>query len=107
MSKAKLEFVLKQIDDIEFIINKYTSIENALADRIAKPAILMALLQIGEVLGKIKFENSILNEYAKGAYNVRNFIAHDYEGVNLAIIENIIRNMLKPLKEEVENELKN
>ncbi len=36
---------------------------------------------------------------------MRNFIAHDYEGVNLAIIENILRTMIDPLKSEIEKEL--
>lgn len=106
MSKCKLEFILKMIDDIEFILSKHTSITEALNDRISKPAIMMSLLQIGEVMSKIDFENEFLSASAKGAYNVRNFIAHDYEGINLAIIENILRTLLKPLKVEIEQELK-
>ena len=33
-------------------------------------------------------------------YDVRTYIAHDYEGVNLAIVEWIIRNGLPKFKEE-------
>jgi uncharacterized protein with HEPN domain len=94
------------IDDIEYIIAQHNGIvTDALSHRISKPAVLMSLLQIGETLGKIKFENDILSEYARGAYNVRNFIAHDYEGVNMAIIENIVRTMLTPLKIAIKEEL--
>lgn len=107
MSKSKLEFILQMIDDIEYIVAQHNGIvTDALLHRISKPAILMSLLQIGEALGKMRFENELLSEYAKGAYNVRNFIAHDYEGVNMAIIENIVRTMLKPLKEVIAQALK-
>ena len=39
----------------------------------------------------------------KGMYDVRTFIAHDYEGVNLAIVEWIIRNGLPKFKEQCNN----
>ncbi len=61
----------------------------------------MCLMQIGEKLNKIETTNKNLLEAKRGAYNTRNFIAHDYEGVNLALIENIVRNLLKPLKDEI------
>jgi len=105
MSKAKYQFVLKMIEDIEYIVEQSNSITDALSDRIKKPAILMSLLQIGETLNKIQTNNPQLVQAQKGAYNVRNFIAHDYEGINLALIENIIRNLLKSLKDEIEQEL--
>jgi uncharacterized protein with HEPN domain len=105
MSKVKLEFVLSMIDDIEYILSKTNSITEALNDRIYKPAILMSLLQIGETLNKVETTNTKLLEYIRGAYNVRNFIAHDYEGVNLSIIEHILRELLQPLKDEIQIEL--
>ena len=37
----------------------------------------------------------------KGAYAVRNFIAHDYEGVDLAFIENILRFKIQELKKDI------
>jgi len=46
--------------------------------------IMMGLLQIGESLNRIDreyLEKYNLLEDTKGAYNVRNFIAHNYEGV--------------------------
>ena len=63
----------------------------------------MFLMQIGETLNKLyKLDSSILNfielEDIKGAYAVRNFIAHDYEGVDLAFIENILRFKIEELK---------
>lgn len=65
----------------------------------------MCLMQIGENLNKLDSSNENLKDAVKGAYAVRNFIAHDYEGINLALIENIVRNLLQPLKEELLKEL--
>lgn len=92
------------IDNLEKIIQRHQTITNALKDFEGEMAILMGLLQIGETLKNIdsdlleKFE---LDTDVKGAYNVRNFIAHDYEGINLAIIEDILRNRLPILQERL------
>ena len=47
----------------------------------------MCLMQIGENLNKLETNNEEIQKATQGAYAVRNFIAHDYEGVNLAFIE--------------------
>ena len=102
----RLEFVLEMIEDIEFNINKCGSISSALNDRIHKAALLMSLLQIGETLNKVESEEFKNLLPIKGAYDVRNFIAHDYEGVNLALIESILRNSIPDLRITIENILK-
>ena len=101
---AKIDFIIKMIDDLEFIISKHQHITKALNDREGQLAILMCLLQIGESMNKI--DDEILKKYnlsidAKGAYSVRNFIAHDYEGVQLSKIEEIIRLNIPQLKEKL------
>jgi uncharacterized protein with HEPN domain len=108
----KVDFILDRINIIEKILLK-VKITEALEDGIIlRPAILMHLMQIGESLNSLnkKAPNLIkkydLIEDIKGAYNVRNFIAHDYEGINLAIIESILRYNLKDLKNKLK-ELKN
>ena len=94
-SKAKIEFILKMTNNIKIILERHNGITKALSDEVeARPAILMALMQIGESLKKI--DNNILEKFdlikdVKGAYDVKNFIAHDYEGVNMVTIENILR----------------
>lgn len=93
------------IDNIKKIILKHGGIIKALEDELeAQPAILMALLQIGESLNKI--DKSIIEKYhltqeAKGSYDVRNFIAHDYERVRLEIVEDILRNSLEELEKKI------
>ena len=74
-------------------------------DKIKRPAILMHLTSIAEQFSKIKDKN-ILDKFdkddIKGAIDTRNFIAHDYEGINLPIIEFIIRDRLPVLKDIIE-----
>jgi uncharacterized protein with HEPN domain len=106
-SISKIYLVLEKIDYIDSIVLNAGSITNALEDVITmRPAILMHLTAIAEQFNKLKQENAlhILNAFEdddlKGLYDVRTYIAHDYEGVNLAIIEWIIRNGLPIFKEK-------
>jgi uncharacterized protein with HEPN domain len=65
---------------------------------------MMHLTSIAEQFSKIKDKNVLSNfdeEDVKGAINTRNFIAHDYEGINLPVIEFIIRNRLPILQDEI------
>jgi len=101
MSKdiQKIDFVIENIDNIEKIIQRHGGIVKALNDTVeARPAILMSLLQIGETLNKLENSYPKLDEDIKGAYEVRNFIAHDYMGVDMGLIELIIRKKLPDLK---------
>lgn len=76
----KLNFIVENISNIEEIIKRHDGIVNALKDKVeARPAILMAFLQIGETLNKLQNTYETLNiDDIKGAYEIRNFIAHDY-----------------------------
>lgn len=105
MSKVRIETILKYIDDIEYIVSTYGNVVSTLEDRIGKHSLLMCLMQIRENLNKLNTSNENIQKASQGAYAVRNFIAHDYEGVNLALIENIVRNLLQPLKLELKKEL--
>jgi len=96
----RIRLLLLKIDYILDICNN--GIVIALNDdKIKRPAILMHLTSIAEQFSKIKDKN-ILNRFniedIKGAIDTRNFIAHDYEGINLPIIEFIIRERLPILK---------
>ena len=96
----KLNFIVENISNIEEIIKRHDGIVNALKDKVeARPAILMAFLQIGETLNKLQNTYETLNiDDIKGAYEVRNFIAHDYMGVDIGLIEYILREKLPELK---------
>jgi uncharacterized protein with HEPN domain len=73
-------------------------------EKITRPAILMHLASIAEQFSKIKDSNLLNifdNEDVKGAIDTRNFIAHDYEGINFPIIEFIIRERLPILNKNI------
>ena len=93
---------------IEDIVCERGSITKALTDeKLSKPAILMHLVAIAEQFQRMQdaMEYEILSKFDKedirGAFAVRNFIAHDYEGVNTALIENVIRTYLPKIKNEI------
>ena len=101
MSKyvERLRFILEKVDDILIYRAKFKTIEELLNDKMGFDATLMSLLQIGESLNKLKDSPYSDKLPIKGAYDVRNFIAHDYEGVNKMIVEDIIRRLIPELKD--------
>ena len=101
---AKLDFILLMCDNINKIIERHNGIVNSLKDFESQMAILMAISQIGETLKK--FPDDIVIEYdlkddKEGAYYTRNYIVHDYEGVDMAFIENIVRSYIPKLKQKI------
>ena len=104
-----LELIADKIEKIEEIVELKGGVTSALDDEImARPAILMHLVSIAEQFARLQnaLEYEILSRFEKedirGAFAVRNFIAHDYEGINLAIIERVIREYLPRIKEIVD-----
>lgn len=102
-SFEKLDFILEKIEDIESFKARYKTIEDLLNDVMGYDATLMSLLQIGETLNRLRDESFAEKLPIKGTYDVRNFIAHDYEGVNKVIIEDIVRKELPKLKQVILN----
>lgn len=103
---SKIYLILEKIDYIDQIIQNSESITSALEDAVTtRPAILMHLTAIAEQFNNLKREDKSLlesfdEEDVKGMYDVRTYIAHEYEGVNLAIVEWIIRNGLPKFKQQ-------
>lgn len=109
-SISKIYLILEKIEYIEQIVQNSGNITKALEDVVTvRPAILMHLTAIAEQFNKLKQSHSdeILNHFdkddLKGLYDVRTYIAHDYDGVNLAIIEWIIRFGLNKFKIQCQN----
>ena len=106
-SISKIYLIIEKIEYIEEIVKNCGRISSALEDLVtSRPAILMHLTAIAEQFNKLKqaHADEILNQFdkddLKGLYDVRTYIAHDYEGVNLAIIEWIIRFGIPKFKEQ-------
>ncbi len=104
---SKVYSILEKIEYIEKNIELGGSIYGALEDEVSyRPAILMLLTGISEQFHTLKQNNAtdilvyFQEEDLKGMQDVRNFIAHEYDGVELAIIGWILRNALPKLKEQ-------
>lgn len=110
MSKNAEERLVLIKDKIEKIFTICEDgIVKALEDDTQKrPAILMHLTACDEQLQKIQDSGDMkalsvfTPENIRGIRSVRNFIAHDYEGVNLSVIEDVIRNYLPSIKTNID-----
>ena len=94
----RITTIIEKITHIQNIVLKFDGkVSKALKDaEVFRPAILMHLVAIAEQFDKLKKVDSSLIKYfssddLKGVYDIRTFIAHDYDGVNLSIIETAIR----------------
>lgn len=101
----RLQTIIEKIDLILEIVNESGGIVAALSDtKLKRPAILMHLVAMAEQFEKLKNDAAftILSHFdredLKGSYDIRNFIAHDYEGINLPIIEMVIREKLPHIR---------
>lgn len=99
--KAKLEFVLQMLDEVQLLIQRYESTYKALIDFAGKNSILFNMLQIGEKLNKIQSLEIRDLLPIKEAYSIRNRITHDYDGIDLQIVEEIITFEFPKLKSEL------
>lgn len=98
--------IIKMINYIDKAL-KYTkniSFEQFKNNEEKQDATIFAISQIGELVKNI--ESETMNKYKniewKIIKNLRNKIVHDYEGINLEIIWDIILNDLDPLKENLQ-----
>ncbi|OGS17662.1 MAG: hypothetical protein A2219_08500 [Elusimicrobia bacterium RIFOXYA2_FULL_50_26] len=104
--RARLEFILRMITSIETIVQRHGDIDAALTDIEGQNALLMFLLQIGEKISRIEGEQYRVLLPVKEASSVRNFIAHDYDGINLQIIKDIVLTDIPVLKKNLNEILK-
>jgi len=105
---VRLRSILSKMQDIETIIIRHGSITQALDDLEGQPAILMLIVAISEQFSKLKKHNSMLLESfdqddIRGMIDVRNYIAHDYDGINLAFVEDDLRENFPRIKKMIES----
>jgi len=110
----RLQIIVKKINFIQNICSKQGSISTALEDEeLSRASILMHLTSIAEQFDKLSkdAEYELLSHFdkndLKGSYDNRNYIAHDYEGLNLSVIELVIREKLPKIKTICENIIPN
>jgi len=104
----RVKVIEKKIHFIRAIVNEKGSVINALEDeQNSRASILMHLTSIAEQFDKLLHngELELLSFFdkkdIKGSYELRNFIAHDYEGVDLYIVEDVITQRLKFIEDSV------
>ena len=108
----------KEIISINQMINyidralKYTheiTFEEFESNQEKQDATIFSISQIGELVKNI--DESTQNEYSDIEWviikNLRNKIVHDYDGINLNIIWDILKNDLIPLKEKLKKLMQN
>lgn len=92
----RIKIIKRKIEMIEEIISKNSNGKITLAlkdEKILRPAIFMHIIAIAEQFKK---------DDLKGINDIRNFVSHDYDGVNLSIIEESIRVGLENLKTQAD-----
>lgn len=102
----RVRVIEKKIAFIQAIVNEKTSVIEALEDeQNSRASILMHLTSIAEQFDKLLHNGELEllayfdKEDIKGSYELRNFIAHDYEGVDLYIVEDVINQRLEVILE--------
>jgi uncharacterized protein with HEPN domain len=108
----RIKVIEKKIHFIEAIVEEKGSVVLALEDeQNSRASIMMHLTSIAEQFDKLLHngELEVLSyfekEDIKGSYDLRNFIAYDYEGVDLHIVEEVIKSRLPVIKSNVQKVL--
>jgi uncharacterized protein with HEPN domain len=110
----RVTLIDKKIDFINAIVSEKGSVLKALEDeQNSRASVLMHLTSIAEQFDKL-LHNGELEVLAffdkqdiKVSYDLRNFIAYNYEGVDLYIVEDVIVQRLPVIKESVEKIMQN
>ncbi len=101
--KIIVEKIIKYISKI-LEYTKDTSYDDFINNSILVEACVFNLSQIGELANKIDkdFENNHSSIPWRVMYGLRNKIVHDYEGVNLVLIWDIVKEDLPELNTQLE-----
>ena len=98
---ARLEQILAYIADIMEIVSRHKTIVKTLNDLEGQYAIMLCLSQVGELLGKIESTDIADRLPVRMATGLRNVISHNYDGVDLTIIENTVIKDIPELKNTI------
>jgi uncharacterized protein with HEPN domain len=102
---AKFVKALKYIFTIEQIVTRYQDSLTALKDLEGQPALLMCLMQIGELLNHVHDVDLIEKLEVRKIVAFRNIVAHEYEAVILDKTNSIILENIPKLKLQIIQQL--
>jgi len=102
---ARLVKALKYIHTIEKIIARHDSALDALRDLEGQPALLMCLIQIGELLNQLHDEALMTRLETRKIVAFRNIVVHEYESVLIEKINTILLQNLPQLKTQLIKEI--
>ena len=103
-NRTVVEKIIKYIDKI-LLYTENIPYDSFATNTVLVEACVFNLSQMGELANKIDKEFEIQNSNIpwRTLYGLRNRIVHDYDGVNLVLIWDIIKNDLAPLRAELNN----
>lgn len=99
---ARLEYLLKLIDDLTTITSRHNGVGAAIEDVEGFHAVMMCCLQIGETLNKLETPELREQLPVTLAYAMRNIIAHDYLGINPEVIVSTVENDIPLMRGQIE-----
>jgi len=102
---ARLAKVMKYIMTIEHIIKRFHNTTETLKDIAGQPALLMCLMQIGELLNRIHEEDLREKLEVRKIVAFRNILVHEYDSVLIDKVQTIIQQNLPELKNKINKEL--
>jgi uncharacterized protein with HEPN domain len=102
---AKLVKTLKYISNIEQIVARHKGALLALKDLEGQPALLMCLMQIGELLNQLHDIELIKKFEVRKIVAFRNIVAHEYESILYDKTNSIILNNIPILKTQIISQL--
>ena len=98
---AKLVKTLAYISKIEQIVTRHKNAITALEDLEGQPALLMCLMQIGELLNQLHDIELINKLEVRKIVAFRNIVAHEYESLLIDKTNSIITNNIPVLKSQI------
>jgi uncharacterized protein with HEPN domain len=101
--RARLEYLLKLIDDLNLIVDRHNGVAGAIEDVEGFHAVMMCCLQLGETLNKLETPSLREKLPVSLAYAMRNLIAHDYLGINPDVIVATVENDIPDLRIQIKS----
>jgi uncharacterized protein with HEPN domain len=98
---ARLIKIMTYISGIEEIIARHKGATAALKDTEGQYALMMCLLQIGELSNRIKDEKILHELPIHEAVSFRNRIAHEYNGILMDIAEETLTRSIPEMKTKI------